>query len=210
MRKLVLIGAGGHSRAALAAVISSGIYQVEMIGDTQNNSEYSGEEIIGIPVVGLDVAYSYAMNNSTPTFVAVGSNSERRKIHTSLIDAGLEITSIIHPSAIIGPCTKIGAGSFLAASCHIGPEVEIGESTIVNTMCNVEHESTVGKFCHLGPNSTICGRVSIGDSVFLGASSTILPYIKISSNIVVGAGGVVTRDLLDGSLPYTGIPAIQK
>ena len=210
MKKLVFFGAGGHCKAALAAVMSSNIYQVEMIGDIQNKSGASDERILGVPVVSLKDAYSYASANGLSAFIAIGENSKRQEFHVSLIGRGIELVSIIHPTAIVGPKVRIGAGSYVAANCHIGPEVEIGESTILNTMCNIEHESRVGSFCHLGPNSTICGRTEINDCVLLGASSTVLPYLKISSNIVVGAGGVVTRDLVDDSSAYTGIPAIQK
>ena len=210
MRKLVFFGAGGHCRAALATVMSSKMYRVEMIGDIKNKSGETDEKIIGIPVVNLKAAYNYAVKNSISAFVAIGDNYKRHEFHVYLKKRGVGLISIIHPTAIVGPMVKIGPGSYVAANCHIGPEVEIGESTILNTMCNIEHESRVGSFCHLGPNSTICGRTRIGDYVLLGASSTVLPYLEVYSNIVVGAGGVVTKDLLDDSSAYTGIPAIQK
>ena len=210
MKKLVLFGSGGHCRAVLAAVMSSNMYQVEMIGDIHNTSGTSDERIFDAPVVSLKAAYNYALENNTSAFVAVGDNHKRHRLHVFLVELGLELVSIIHPTAIVSPKVQIGAGSYVAANCHIGPEVEVGESTILNTMCNIEHESRVGSFCHVGPNSTVCGRTHISDCVFLGASSTVLPYLKISKNIVVGAGGVVTRDLVDDSLAYTGVPAIQK
>lgn len=210
MKKLVFFGAGGHCRAVLATAMSSKMYQVEMIGDIQNKSCTSDERIFDVPVVSLEASYNYALERALSAFVAIGDNRKRQELHLSLIGRGIEVVSIIHPKAIISPKVRIGTGSYVAANCHIGPEVEIGESTILNTMCNIEHESRVGSFCHVGPNSTVCGRTHISDCVFLGASSTVLPYLKISRNIVVGAGSVVTRDLLDDTFAYTGIPAIQK
>lgn len=203
MKDLVIIGAGGHGRVVADIAQKSGTYDTILFLDDENE-----KETMGLPVVGkASDAEKYI--NTEDIFVAIGNNDIRAKFIEGLIEMGARIPTLIHPSAVIGACVEIGAGTAIMAGAVVNPCVKIGKGVILNTCCSVDHDCVVGDYCHVSVGAHVSGTVYIGEKVWIGVGSAIKNNISICANSIIGAGAVVVKDITEEGT-YIGVSAKKK
>ncbi len=194
-KKLIIIGAGGHGRVCAEAAELAGYGDIAFLDD--NNVE-------GLPVIGtLDDIEKFT---GCCFFVAIGSNSVRKKILNKIKAAGGELVTIIHPFSCVSKSAVIGAGTVVMAGAVVQANAKIGDGVIINTCSSVDHDCTVGSFSHIAVGAHLAGTVKIGDSVFVGANCAISNNISVTSNCVIGAGTAVICDIKNAGT-YVGVPA---
>lgn len=199
-KKLAIIGAGGHGK--VCADVAYLMNQWEEIIFLDNSKV--GERILGTLVKdSLDNWGIY--KDSHEFFVAIGSNISRERVQRELCLNDADITTLIHPSAIIGKNVKIGFGSLLAANVVINPSTVIGQGVIFNTACSIDHDNQIDDFVHISPGAHLAGAASVGKRSWLGIGSIVKNNITISEDVIVGAGGVVVKDI-NKSGTYVGVP----
>jgi len=140
--------------------------------------------------------------------LAIGGHrgSERQHIAQQLLDAGLSLPTLIHPSAVISESASLGDGCQILANCVVAADVSMNAFCILNNSANVDHECVFGCGVHIAPGAVLCGCVTVADNSFIGAGAVILPRVMIGSNVLVGAGAVVTRNIPDDVVVF-GNPA---
>ena len=143
---------------------------------------------------------------SSDAISAAGDNS-KRALECSFIKAvGLNLISLISPSAHIGIGCSIGAGCLVGSHAHLGPQSIVGDGCIINTGAIVEHESRVGMYSHIAVNAAIAGKSSVGNFCMLGIGSSVGDGVSITDCVIVGAGGVVHCPITQAGT-YVGVPA---
>lgn len=198
MRKLVIIGAGGHGKVVADIAIKTGYKDVCFLDDAPI------KECMGLPVEGgvLDVD-KYLID--CEFFIAIGNAKTRKKIYNVLKEKGAKVITLVHPNAVIGSQVKIGNGCVVMAGGIINACATLGDGVIVNTNSSIDHDCTVGDFCHLAVGVNIAGTVEIGESCFLGAGCTVKNNVNICNNCIIGAGAVVVKDIVESGT-YVGVP----
>ncbi len=194
MKKLVIIGGGGHSKSVLDSFFSSAVsdYYELIIVDRKENL---GKEVSGIKITATDNqleelfedGYHYA-------FIAVGSIEStrmRHRLYDKVKAIGFEFINIIDKTALIASDVKIGRGVFIGKYAIVNAGTSIGDMVIINTRATVEHECFVEEFCHVSVGSILCGNVFVGQDSFVGANSTILQGENIGKNSIIAAGCLV-------------------
>lgn len=199
MIKLILIGAGGHSKS-VADAIDRTKYQLCGFLD-----EYKTGTHMGLPIFGADIACVPDYKNYR-YFVAIGDVDCRKMWFDRVQDMGLDLINIIDASAIISESATLGVGNFIGKMAVINADARIGDDNIINTKALVEHECRVGNHNHLSTNSVINGNVIVEDSVFLGSSSVCNGQLTIGHDAVIGSGSVVIKDV-PPMVTMVGVPA---
>lgn len=120
--------------------------------------------------------------------------------------AALDAATLIHPSVVREPTSRIGEGSVLLAGTVLDLRASIGANVFVNPACSVSHDAVVGDHCFLAPRVTIAGNAVIEPGVFLGVGTVVSDGVRIVSGARTGAGAVVTKDAAVPGL-YVGVPA---
>ena len=203
MKNLVIIGAGGHGR--VVADIAQKLNRYEQIVFLDDGEE---KESMGFPIVGKTTeANNYV--NEADIFVAIGNCKIRKDFTERLISMGANVPTLIHPSAVIGACVEIGAGTAIMAGAVINPCAKLGKGVIVNTCSSIDHDCVVGDYCHVAVGAHVAGTVRFGDRVFLGAGATVKNNVNVCADCVVGAGAVVVKDITESGT-YIGVPAKEK
>lgn len=206
MRKAVIVGAGGHSRAVLSILLSLGSHDILEI--VEISSLRSGELILGLPVrVGKSYLASLQGLTNVDIFLAIGNNQLRREWWFKIKNLGLPMPNLISPHAIVDRFARLGQGNIVCAKAFIGPECEVGDNNIINTGATLDHEALLGSHSHLCPSSTIAGRSSVQDNCFVGAGATIIDGISIASTTTLGAGAIVIQNIDESGNTYVGVPA---
>lgn len=197
MKKLAIIGAGGHGKVAADIARLNGYKDIFFLDDTII-SGYCG----AYPIVGNSDCIKLMDNDF---FVAVGDASERRKLYDKVVLNHKKIITLIHPSAIIGENVTIGNGTLIVAGTVINPSTVIGDGCIINTCASVDHDNIIGDFVHIAVGAHLCGNVSIGDNTWIGAGATVINNVVICTDCTIGAGAVVIKNIEESGI-YVGVP----
>lgn len=200
MKKIVLLGGGGHCISVLDSIFLSKEYDEVAIVDSNLPV---GKKILGCNVVGSDdLLPKLKQDGFDYAFITVGSiktTSIRRKLYNLAKAIGFSFPIVCDPSAIISKYSNIGAGSFIGKSSIINAKCEIGDNCIINTGAILEHECSVDEFSHISVGAIICGNSSVGHDSFIGAGSTVIQGLQVGNNVIVGAGSTVINNIEDNS-----------
>lgn len=202
METIFVVGASGHGKVVLDALLRSGI-SIERIICSDDSAELQDLRILGVPI--RSPAFQTAAS-ACSFHVSIGDAKVRRLLFERLESSGSRPFTVVHPTAVVSDFASIGPGVFVAAQAVVAPAATIGRGTIINHGAIVDHDCTVGNFSHIAPNATLGGGVQIGDSVLIGSGATLLPQVKVGDGATVGAGAVVVRDVAAGTV-CAGVPA---
>lgn len=205
MKKIILIGAGGHCKVIIDIIKSTNEY--EIIGITDNNVKGS---IFDIPIIGDDTILESIHNEGVNyAFIAIGALSNiniRNNIYTKLKNIGFKLPVLIHKNAIISQLLSIEEGTCVMAGAIVNAGVNVERNCIINTGSVIEHDCNIGYNTHISSNVSIGGSVNIGCNSHIGIGSSIIQEINIGNNVTIGAGSVIINDINDFSLAV-GVPA---
>ena len=206
--ELLILGGGGHGKVVAETAIASKIFKkIYFLDDNFNKKEgriiREKSNILG-PI--KNISDQYFKNKFRHAFVAIGDSNLRLSLIKKLKDNNYIVPSLIHPSALVSPSAKIGAGSILLPNSVVCAETHIGEGVILNTSCSVDHQCNIKNGAHICPGVNIAGEVIIGKKSWIGIGASIKQCIKIGENVTVGAGAAVVNDLPD-SVVAVGVPA---
>jgi len=202
MKKVVVIGSGGHSKVVIDILLK--LNDVKIIGildDNYQNLKY--REILNIPILGeLDLIKTFPKEYNY--IIAIGSNAIREKIAKKY--SNLNYLTAIDPTAVIGKSVDIGIGSVIMPKVVINSYSKVGNHCILNTGSVIEHDNIIDNFVHISPGAILCGGVKVKDKVWVGAGSVIIQGLTLKENSLIGAGSVVLKDVLP-NLKVAGNPA---
>ena len=198
--KLIIIGASGHGKVVADIAIKMNKWQsIAFLDDDESIKTSMGLEVIG------KTADAFIYKNEADFFVAIGSNTTREKIQEKLIEQGLNVVSLIHPSAVIGTDVEIGIGSVVMAGVVINSSSRIGKGCIINTSSSLDHDNVIEDYVHISPGASIAGTVKVGKGSWIGIGSVVSNNVNICSGCKVGAGAVVVKDITEPGT-YVGVP----
>ena len=203
MKDLIIIGAGGHGRVIADIAQKSGKYKTISFLD-----DGDAKETMGLPIIGRSMDIK-KYTNTADIFVAIGNSAVRGEFIERLLAMGANVPTLIHPSAIIGACVEIGAGTAVMAGAVINPCSKLGKGVILNTCSSIDHDCVIGDYCHIAVGVHVAGTVSLGDKVWLGAGATIKNNVNVCADCIIGAGAVVVKDITDSGT-YIGVPVKMK
>ncbi|QQB36598.1 acetyltransferase [Achromobacter deleyi] len=199
--QVLIVGAGGHAKVVLDALLLMGGYSPVVIDD---NPALDGTTLLH---VGVRAPLDDSMFRDQYFHIAIGSNIARAKLFARFVRAGGKPLTIAHPTACISPHARIADGVFIAARAVVAPASRIESGVIVNHGAIIDHDCIVGQHAHIAPQASLAGGVQIGEQVMIGAGANILPGLKIDSRATVGAGAVLRNDVGPDSL-WAGVPAV--
>jgi sugar O-acyltransferase (sialic acid O-acetyltransferase NeuD family) len=198
--RIAIIGAGGHGKVVLDAVLAAGGWIVAGIVD--DNAELTGARLFDFPIVGS----VKELNDVEGYVVAIGNNRIRKEKYDYYLQACYKPVTVIHPTAIISPRASIGRGSAIFANVVVNPDAVVGDNTVLYTSCTIDHECNISQHSYISPGCNICGRVNIKTGAMIGAGAVILPGLSIGQWATVGAGAVVTANVPENTT-VVGMPA---
>ncbi|KAI3345911.1 acetyltransferase [Clostridium botulinum] len=205
MKKIIIIGAGGHCKVIIDIIKS--INKYEIVGIIDNNVK---GHILGIPIIGDDnILKEVYEENIRDAFIAIGSLGNlkfRNVIYNKLKNIGFNLPILVHKTAIVSPFAKIQEGTCIMARATINPSAQIGKNCIINTGSVIEHDCFIGNNTHVSSNVSMGGEVKVGANTHIGIGSCIIQGKIIEDNVTIGAGAVVVDNIKKDSIAV-GIPA---
>ncbi|MCS6627377.1 acetyltransferase [Roseibacterium beibuensis] len=195
-----LIGAGGHCKVVLDALLAGGA-DADEITVRDARPERAGELVLGIPVAFPELEDDLAGH---AFHVAIGANEARARLMEAATVRGGTPLSIRHPSAQVSPFAVIGAGAFVGANAVVGPGAVVGAGALINHGAVVDHDVSVGEHAFVGAGSVLGGGASVGESAWLGPRSVVVSGKRVNAGAILPPGSVVADGPDVFSLPGAG------
>ena len=202
MRRLAILGASGHGKVVADAALCAGWQDIVFFDDAWPHKARVGEWIVaGGTDALLKDSHSYK-----GVVIAIGNNEIRKKLANTLNEAGILLTTIVHPSATVSRYAKIGRGSVIFAGAVLNPDCNVGEYCIINTNASIEHDCVLADGVHVSPNASLGGQVSIGGLTWIGIGASVKQQVTLGQCVLVGAGAAVVSNIPDNAT-VVGVPA---
>lgn len=196
MKKVLLLGSGGHAKCVIDAMRLVGEYSPHCLLDFK---ERIGEKVLGVAITGSDSDLpAYRKRGIKLCFVALGSTGDparRIAVWKLAVKAGFQLPNIIHPSAVVSAHAAIGCGVYIGPGAMVNAGAVIGDGCIINSGAIVEHDCNVGAFVHIAPGAVLSGGVIVGDNAHLGTGCAVTHGLKIGEGSIIGTGSAVVKDI---------------
>jgi UDP-3-O-[3-hydroxymyristoyl] glucosamine N-acyltransferase len=130
----------------------------------------------------------------------------------------------VHPSAVIDPSARLGAGVDVGALAVIEGDVQIGADAIIGAQCVLERGAVIGAGTRLGSHVTVGFDCKIGERCILHAGVVIgadgfgfapnagrwekieqLGAVRIGNDVEIGANTCIDRGALDDTVLADGV-----
>jgi len=193
MDKIAIIGYSGHAFVVLDACNKIGL-PVHFYCD---RSKVKHNNPFQLKFLGDESSENFNWNEIDKFVLGIGDNTIRRRVAERIIEAGKDIVTVVHPTAIINDFAHISMGSFLSSNCVVNTLATVGRNCIINKGAIIEHECMLGDAVHIAPGAVLAGNVTVGTGTFVGANTVIKQGVTVGENVIVGAGAVVIKDIGD-------------
>ncbi|GJM38971.1 MAG: transferase [Acidimicrobiales bacterium] len=203
--RLVIVGAGGHGREALAIAreinrLTDNWHEIIFADDgpvdTDTLDRVEAEMIGGLAEL---------RENGDDHVLAIGDPATRRRLDAE-IDGDAPAISLVSLSAWIGEDVHLDDGVMIHPGATCTTNVRVGRHTHLNCGVIVSHDCRIGDYVSLSPGVLLNGSVTIEDDAFLGTGAIVLPGRRVGQGAIVGAGAVVVDDVAPGAT-VVGVPA---
>ena len=202
MRKpeIILIGAGGHSKACIDVIENEGIYDIAGLVGLPGEV---GKQVLGYPIIAADFELTELAKQYKYALVTQGqiiSPENRIKSFNHLVSLGFKLPCIVSKTAYVSPSAEICAGTIVMHRAVINAAASIGSNCIINTSAVIEHEVRVGNHTHISTGVILNGNVSVEEGTFIGSNTVLKNGIKIGMSCVIGMGLSVKQDVSDRTI----------
>lgn len=197
----ILIGDSGHGKVIEDCIRANGHQVIAKLDD-----KYPSLFKVGSYMKGPISTIGNLLDVNTKVVISIGHNAIRKKIVERLQLKEELYGTVIHPSAIISPSSKIGYGTVVMPNVVVNADSLVGNHVILNTGCIVEHDCIAGNFVHISPSAVLTGGVIVQEGTQVGARSSINPTIQIGEWSMIGAGSTVIQNIPD-HVTAVGVPA---
>jgi sugar O-acyltransferase (sialic acid O-acetyltransferase NeuD family) len=188
MKKIILIGGGGHCRACIDVIEQTGLYQILGILDQQDKL---GTKLLGYKYIGTDDDISSYQNKNIEFLITLGqikSPDVRKKLFNLIQVSGNKLATIVSPRAYVSKWSSLGKGTIVMHDSLINSNTTIGDNCIINTKALVEHDCVIGNHCHISTAAVVNGNVNICDDTFFGSNAVSTHSTTIAKKSFIKAG----------------------
>ncbi len=171
-----------------------------------DDSDDRPERFCSVPVrAGSDLA-RLADEEISRVFVAIGRGRIRLAVMARVDAAGLELLTIVHPTAFVAPSATVGAGALVKACAVVGTRSRVGRGAIIDNGAVVPHDNSVGAGALIAPGAALGSSITVGDRAVVGIGARVATAVRIGADAVVATGASVVRDVAAGDV-VEGVPA---
>lgn len=204
MKKVIIIGAGGHA-AEIDEYITynnkvSGREELKVVGFLDDNPANYARYKFSAPLIGG--ASDHKVMRGHGYIIGIAGLNYRRLFVDRYKAEGAQFISVIHHSAYVSQSAVIGEGSIIGPNANIGPNVQVGKYTLINSRCSIGHDTRIGDYNFVSPNVCFSGFTEVGDENLFGINCATIPGIKIGNRNRITAGMILDSNVSNESVIF--------
>ena len=190
MRKLILLGGGGHCKSCIDVIEQEGKYEIAGILD---DKELLGQKILDYKFIGTDDDIGKFVKEDYLFLITVGqvkTVSIRKKIFSLLKKNSAQMATVVSPRAYVSKYANIGEGTIIMHDALVNTSATVGANCIINTKALIEHDTIIENFCHISTSAVINGGVRVKEGTFFGSNAVSKEYIITDTDDFIKAGAI--------------------
>lgn len=165
MKRLMILGAGGHGRVVREVAEAAGSFESiafvddhspEAVGKLSDLEQLRGE-------------YSCA-------FVGIGDNLLRGRLLEQLSRLGYEIPVLIHPTAYVSRSCVIAPGTVVEPQAVVNANTHVGVGCIISVGAVVDHDVLLEDWVHVNAGAIVKAGGRVERGVKLEAGQVVMGY----------------------------------
>ena len=192
MKKIILVGAGGHANSVYDVIRSTKKFKIEKILD----ENISRKKFFNLRI---EKQKKFLLNNKLKKNIHLSFSSmydlkKRHKLFLKLLKKeNYSFPKIISSNAYVSKDSIILDGSIVMHNAIVNSKTKIGYNVVINTKALIEHDVTIGDNFHISTGAIINGHVVIGSNCFIGSGTIIRENIKIPDNSFIKMGSIIKK-----------------
>jgi sugar O-acyltransferase (sialic acid O-acetyltransferase NeuD family) len=206
-QNLIIISAGEFGREvytwAQQAIKKGALWTLKGFLDDRSNILEELNYDVGI----ISSVEQYTPESNDVFLCAIGEPKSKKKYCDEVLRKGGIFTTLIHPTALLGPNVRIGIGSIICPFTQLSCEIEVGRFVTFGTFSSAAHDTVIGDWCQISGHCGLNGKSALEEGVFLGSHTVILPGVHVGAWAYVGAGSIVLKRIKPG-IKVFGNPAV--
>ena len=196
---IILLGAGGHSRACIDVIEQEGHFQIAgLVGLPEQRHDHH----LGYSIIGTDEDLPQLVKKYSFALVTVGqleSPDLRICLCMQALKLGFQLPVVVAPTAHVSRHAIIGSGTIVMHGAIVNAGARIGNNCIINTRALIEHDAIVEDHCHISTGAILNGGAVVGADSFIGSGSVIKEGITLGKRCIVGMGLSLRHNQADHS-----------
>lgn len=187
MKRLLIVGAGGHGRCCLDIAREMNIYdEISFLDDSNVNQVINDAKIIG-SIQDMDKF----VNDYPYIFVGIGNNKGRKQFCEKAESIGYELVNLISPKSTVSAYASISKGTVVFPNAVVEANASIGNGCIVCANTTINHDAVIEDYVLVYSNTVIRPNTRIGAYSRLGSSCTIVFGTQIEECSDIKDGSVI-------------------
>jgi len=197
MKKIILIGAGGHCVSCVDVIELQRKFKIVGLIDNKKKNF-----LLNYKIIGNDKElkkFSRKIQYALITTGCIKNSKIRENLFKKISNYGFKFPVIISPLSYVSKHASIGEGTIVMHGSVINAGAKIGKNCIINSKSLIEHDVVIEDYCHISTRSTVNGGVIIKKNSFVGSCSVIKQNLKIGKNCFINANLFLQKNLKDNS-----------
>lgn len=146
MKKLLILGAGGYGKTVADLASQLGCYEkIAFLDDGKS----------GAGILGTCEELFYFCDENTEVYPAFGNNTVRMDWIAVLMEEGIPVPVLVHPTAYVSPRASIAPGTVVLPKAVVNTGVTVERGCIVNIGALIDHDTVIGEGSHLAPGAIV-------------------------------------------------------
>lgn len=194
MKKIILIGSGGHASSCIDLINQSEKYKIHGYVDNKKNKS------LQFTFLGNDNQLEIIKKKCSNAIIAIGQIKDsklREKKYKLLKKLNFNLPNIISKNSYIAKNLEIGEGNSFFTNSIINYNSNIGNNNIFNSRSLIEHDVKIGNNNHISTGVIINGNCSIGNNNFIGSGVIINNNVKIGNFCIISSGSIIKNNISD-------------
>lgn len=164
MRKLLIIGAGGHGKVVAEVAADLGYERIDFVDDQS------------LEAVGKTTDLEWLAGQYKEAFVGIGNNKLRGELLCRLQGCGYKIPALIHPTAYVSRTAEIERGTVIEPKAIVNAHTHVGRGCIISVGAIVDHDVRVEDFCHVNAGAIVKAGAKVESYRKLEAGEVVKGY----------------------------------
>ena len=153
MKKLLIIGAGGHGQVLAEVAMACGYDRVDFLDDRNPCA------------VGTTDRAEVLAGRYDGVIVSIGNNDLRRAFIQRLQAVHAPIATLVHPRAFVAPSASLGEGSVVLPGAVVNTHARVGKGCILSIGALVDHDARIDDFSHINAGAIVAAGERAGGKI---------------------------------------------